>query len=226
MGFVPVESLGSRNILLMTMFVIYFSASSNPASLRCHLCLHPPFACRKMWKGHLFVVHGVKSARTKEISSSSTVNSSPLVKIVERGPEKVIPMFENISGDEEENLKTVDQGCAMVASIFCGPPSTSGTVNPVKDAAEVDIMAMDESTKVRELNMISTLLRKIQEIGRPTMSEELVSAMKAEYPEVSTERIFALFQWTIWMSGVERADSACDPSPDPAIPAEGEGRDV
>ena len=196
-----------------------FSASYDPAALRCHLCLHPPFACRKMWKGHLFVVHGVKSAKTKEISSSSTMNSSPLVKTVERGPEKVVPMFENISGDEEENLKTVDRGCAMVASVCCGPPSTSGTVNPVKDAAEVNIMTMDESIKARELNIISTLLRKIQEIGRPALSAELVSAMKAEFPEMSTERIFALFQWTIWMSGVERADSVCDPSPDPAIPA-------
>ena len=196
-----------------------FLASSNPAALRCHLCLHPPFACRKMWKGHLFVVHGVKSAKTKEISSSFTVNSSPLVETVEHDPEKVIPTFENISEDEEEKLKTVDEGCAMVASIYCGPPSTSGTVDPVEDAAEMNIMAMDESTKVRELNIISTLLRKVREIGQPAMSAELVSAMKSKFPEMSTERIFALFQWTTWMSGVERVDSAADPSPDAAIPA-------
>ena len=27
--------------------------------LRCHLCGHPPFGCRRRWKGHLFIVHGV-----------------------------------------------------------------------------------------------------------------------------------------------------------------------
>ena len=54
------------------------------------------------------------------------------------------------------------------------------------------------------------------------MSVELVSAMKAEFPELTTERIFALFQWTIWMLGVERVDSAPDPSPDAAIPVEDE----
>ena len=144
-----------------------FSASSNPAALKCHLCLHPPFTCRKMWKGHLFVVHGVKSAKAREISSSSTVNRSPLVETVEQVPEKTALILENISEDEEEKLRTVDEGCAMVASIYCGPPSTSENVDPVEDATEVNIMAMDESTKVRELNIISTLMRKIQENWYP-----------------------------------------------------------
>ena len=135
-----------------------FSASSNPTALKCHLCLHSPFTCRKMWKGHLFVVPGVKSARAREISSNSTVNNSPLVETVEQVPERTTITLENISEDEEERPKIVDEGCAMVASIYCGPPSTSETVDPVEDATETEVMAMDESTKVREVNIISTLM--------------------------------------------------------------------
>ena len=79
-----------------------FSAAAESKTLKCHLCLHPPFSCRKLWKGHLFVVHGMKSARTREIESKPPTNVSAPIETVHRSSKTADVVFEDISEDEGE----------------------------------------------------------------------------------------------------------------------------
>ena len=62
----------------------------------------------------------------------------------------------------------------MVASIFCDAPSVSVGTESTKQPAENEQLLMDESVKARELDIISVLLRKIKELGRASLSSELV----------------------------------------------------
>ena len=53
-----------------------FSASSSDCSVfTCHLCQRPPFTSRKLWKGHLFLVHGVRSAQSRSFNSVHPTNN-------------------------------------------------------------------------------------------------------------------------------------------------------
>jgi hypothetical protein len=49
------------------------------------------------------------------------------------------------------------------------------------------------------MNIIWTLLAKIKEGNHTSLTASLVRDMKEQFPELSSERIFALFTWTIWM---------------------------
>ena len=51
----------------------------------------------------------------------------------------------------------------------------------------------------REIDIIRTLLTKIKEKNQTFLTASLVREMKELFPELSSERVFALFMWTIWM---------------------------
>ena len=65
--------------------------------------------------------------------------------------------------------------------------------------------------KDRELNILATFLRKIEQHKKATLSVSLVQEMKALFPEVTTEMLHALFVWTAWMA--ERATTTLDVVP-------------
>ena len=53
--------------------------SANASTLfRCHLCEHSPFLSQKLWKGHLFLVHKVKSADVTRNKSVDTTGDNPI----------------------------------------------------------------------------------------------------------------------------------------------------
>ena len=77
--------------------------------------------------------------------------------------------------------------------------------SPVKDGValeclERDPLKMDDALKAHELNIVWTLLKRISEHNLGVLSAPLVRGMKDMFPELTTERINALFVWTIWLS--------------------------
>ena len=52
--------------------------SVKESPVRCHLCLHPPFLSQKLWKGHLFLIHNVKSAEVPRNKSIYTTGVIPI----------------------------------------------------------------------------------------------------------------------------------------------------
>ena len=69
--------------------------------LSCHLCGHPPFSNRRLWKGHLFVVHRVKSTHLPRGESANASGVNP-VRMKEHSvadglsPAKELPMYEDV----------------------------------------------------------------------------------------------------------------------------------
>ena len=189
-----------------------FSASSDRNALKCHLCPHLPFASRKLWKGHLFLVHGIKSANAREVPSEPPVVKISSIVTDRQSPVDCMPILEDISEDEGEKPSLSNDGCAVVASIFCDSSTPSKVSEPTEELVEDEPLILDEVKKSHELNIISTLIKKINEIGRSTMSTSLVTAMRAEFPELTPERIFALFEWTVWLSKLRQGESAASPT--------------
>ena len=101
------------------------------------------------------------------------------------------PVFEDISEDESSKGLDSDAGkCAIVASIFCGPNESSvGENEHTSDgfAQEPELLRMDQETKLRELAIIETLMRRINVSAQTSLSWSLVSSMKRDYPELTTE---------------------------------------
>ena len=107
-------------------------AAIGSSTFRCHLCEHSPFCVRRLWKGHLFVVHGVtlSSVVKKAAEQSAPVvgNSSeacpPIVKSEDT------PLCENVPNDVGENVEVENMDAAvMVASIWCSASNVEKNVN-------------------------------------------------------------------------------------------------
>ena len=92
-------------------------------------------------------------------------------------------------------------------------------------AQEPELLRMDQETKLRELTIIETLMRRINASAQTGLSWSLVSSMKRDYPELTTDRINALFVWTVWMSrqraGISNSAFPENPPP-PKEPAAGD----
>ena len=69
---------------------------------------------------------------------------------------------------------------------------------------------LDEDKKNYEMRVIATLMRKIQGIGLTYLSSRLVADMQVLFPEVSAERIAALFEWTVWVSRLRSGENVND----------------
>ena len=138
-----------------------FSASSNRGQLSCHLCGHPPFQSRRLWKGHLYIVHGVSSALavTDPSSVASSANpgsvcvtpvipSSPPVGVsskCEDLPMKTASAYEDIS-DEESSAR----GEAVVCRVSCHDSGLDVLADP-EEAVEMDeTLVLNEELKERD----------------------------------------------------------------------------
>ena len=184
------------------------------STFKCHLCGRPPFVIRKAWKTHLYLVHGISSSNIAEsvaMKVASSVAESPQACSSIEHTEDA-PVYENISDGETEDAEVVTSmdGVAVVASISC---VVSDTMSEEEDCVaessvgNLDPMMMDEAIKVRELRIVETLIRRIHEHGLPTLSAPLVSSMKLVFPDLTTERINAMFQWTVRMQRMHEARS-------------------
>ena len=186
------------------------SASSNRNLLSCHLCGHPPFSSRRLWKGHLYVVHGISSALAVSGSSSVAsdvdpghVSGAPVSKssqpaknssMCEGMPGKTSSAYEDISDEEASAGRE-----AVVCRISC-QESGSKVLEDAEEVVEVDgTLVLDEELKERELSIVWTLLTKIKKKNQTFLTASMVREMKELYPELSAERINALFTWTVWM---------------------------
>ena len=178
--------------------------------LTCHLCPHAPFSSRKLWKGHLFLVHGIKSAKAQEVSSVVSVDKVASIRTDKHSTFEDMPVLEDISDAEAEGSSINDSRCAVVASVSCDSPTVPDIAKPL---VEEEPLVMDELERLRELDIIATLMRTIKEVGRPDISMKLVNAMKAKFPELTVERIYALFQWTVWLSKLGQGPSVSIPFP-------------
>ena len=115
-----------------------FSASSKNAGWIWHLCPHAPFSSRKLWKGHLFLVHGIKSAKAQEVSSVVSVDNVTSIGTDKHSMLKSMPVLEDISDAETEGSLMNDKGCATVASISCDSPTVSDSAKPLEDETSDD----------------------------------------------------------------------------------------
>ena len=64
-----------------------------------------------------------------------------------------------------------------------------------------DVLVMDDFTRTREMNIITLFLKKIEQHNKAALSAPVVREMKMLFPELTTERIHALFMWTMLMFG-------------------------
>ena len=194
-------------------------------ALWCHLCGHPPFTTRRLWKGHLFVVHGVKSAQalTRKVDAVQQGGERPSLPVKEESSSASPPVFEDISEDESLKGLDVDTGrCAIVASMFCGPSESpvGESEHTSGSAREPELLIVNEEIKFRELAIIETLMRRIDASAQTSLSMSLVSSMKRDFPQLTTERIYAPFVWTVWMSRQRAGISSSAPQEDPLPPSE------
>ena len=122
-----------------------------------------------------------------------------------------MPMLEDISEDEsEERPEENVLPAAIVSAVFAGVernPDDSGTV---KMSTDYTPAVLDEGKKNYEMRVIATLMRKIQEVGLTYLSSRLVADMQVLFPEVSAERIAALFEWTVWVSRLRSGENVDD----------------
>ena len=75
------------------------------------------------------------------------------------------------------------------------------------------LLVEEEPLVMDELKRLQELMRTIKEVGRPDISMKLVNAMKAKFPELTVERIYTLFQWTVWLSKLGQDPSVSIPFP-------------
>ena len=124
---------------------------------------HPPLSSRKSWKGHLFTSHGIKSAETPKTRTEVTrrVEKKTLLPAVDGSLRVHLPVFEDISNDESDELHADVGKCATVSSIFCVFVGTSASADiPSSEAPnlEAESLRMDEKLRTREMNIIETLM--------------------------------------------------------------------
>ena len=123
--------------------------------------------------------------------------SSPPVEIPSMDKDVLMTttsVYEDIS-DEDTNAGRV----ATVCRVSC-QESSSGALKGNEEIVETDeTLVLDDELKNREMNIIWTLLTKIKEGNQTSLTASMVRDMKKQFPELSSERIFALFTWTIWM---------------------------
>ena len=209
-----IEGVRPRRIIIKPKYLTndyvcnLFSASSKNVGLICHLCPHAPFGSRKLWKGHLFLVHGVKSAKAQEVSPVTSVKNAASIGADRHSVLESMPVLEDISDAEVEGSLMNDRGCAMVASISCDSPTVSDSAKSSEEAP-----VMNESERLRELDIVATLMRTIKDVGRPNLSMKVVNVMKDKFPELTVERINATFQWTVWLSKLGQGSSVAIPPP-------------
>ena len=122
-----------------------------------------------------------------------------------------MPVLEDISEDESgELLKENVQPAAMVSAVSVGVERNADNIRTVNVSTDDAPAVLDEVKKNYEMRVIATLVRKIQEIGLIYLSSRLVADMQASFPEVSAERIAALFEWTVWVSRLRSGENVDD----------------
>ena len=187
-----------------------FSASSSRNQLFCHLCGHPPFSSRRLWKGHLYMIHGVSSALAMSGPSSTTSHSDPEpvsdMSMIVSPPPMEIPATDNdapmATSSAYEDISDEDTSAGGVATVcrISSQESNSDVLKGDEKIVEADeTLILDDELKSREMNIIWTLLAKIKEKNQTFLTASLVREMKELFPELSSERVFALFMWTVWM---------------------------
>ena len=193
------------------VFHLISASTSSCPLLKCHLCLHQPFKSRKLWKGHLFLAHGVRSAQSQNLDREHVPVCKPVEVDHTIPSHSDMPVLEDISEDESvEPFRESVQPAAVVSAIFVDADLNADNVETVNASTDDDLVVLDEVKKNHEMQIIATLMRKIQEIGSPCLSSSLVNDMQALFPEVSAERIAALFEWTIWVSRIKSGSAVTD----------------
>ena len=148
----------------------------------------------------------LRSAQTlaTKINVLQQEGERPSLLAKEESSSTVPPVFEDISEDKSsKGLDSEVKNIASVAFVFCSPDESSVDEDERATgelAQEHLLLRMDRETELRELVIIETLMRRINTSAKTTLSWSLVSSMKKDYPELTTERINALFTWTVWMS--------------------------
>ena len=121
-----------------------------------------------------------------------------------------MPVLEDISEDESgELLKENVQPAAMVSAVFVGVERNADNIRTVNVSTDDAPAVLDEVKKNYEMRVIATLMQKIQEIGLTYLSSRYAD-MQASFPEVSAERIAALFEWTVWVSRLRSGENVDD----------------
>ena len=193
------------------VFNLVSASTSSCPLLKCHLCLHQPFKSRKLWKGHLFLAHGVRSAQSQNLDREHVPVCKPVEVDHTISSHSDMPVLEDISEDESvEPFRESVQPAAVVSAIFVDADLNADNVETVNASTDDDLVVLDEVKKNHEKQIIATLMRKIQEIGSPCLSSSLVNDMQASFPEVSAERIAALFEWTICVSRIKSGEAVTD----------------
>ena len=83
------------------------SSSSDQAVLSCHLCAPAPFASRPLRKGHLYMMHGMKSADVTSLESIHRTRDAPSHPEVDKPCQSLdkppaVVAYEDISNDASE----------------------------------------------------------------------------------------------------------------------------
>ena len=93
------------------------SASSNRVGLTCHLCGHPPFSSRRLWKGHLFIVHGFRSTLAPHGGSVDVTSVDSVLMDRQPVPANESAVYEDASDDMSEE-SGAERG-SLVCHIIC-----------------------------------------------------------------------------------------------------------
>ena len=99
---------------------------------------------------------------------------------------------------------------AMVCHITCHESEGSTSRDVSESIGLEEVLEMGEDLKAREMNIVWTLLKKIKEKSQTVLTVPLVCEMKQMFPELTMERIHALFAWTVWMA--KRSDDTGHPT--------------
>ena len=140
MGFDPI---GLPKCLTNDYVYNIFSASSSRVSFSCHLCLHHPFSNRRLWKGHSYLVHGLRSADVTRLGSvrlTESESSHAEVDVSDKHSEEIAgsTFYEDVSDDASDDTLKFDSNVAAmpdstVARISCCE-ETVETLQDVVDA--------------------------------------------------------------------------------------------